>query len=149
MKLKNTLPVNSDLIPFIDHEKTYENVKEYLEFIQTILTTSEFYEIKKIDIYEISKVKFTTLIKTKTANKSEKYVYRLFEVIDKVFNIDEKIYFYYHYILGLSKQDLRYGLNEDLVIISNTSRLDKQIIKKLMFSIQEIIEYKNMLIEEE
>lgn len=149
MKLKNTLSANNDLIPFIDHEKTYENAKKYLDFIQIILSTSGFYEIKKVSVHEISTIKFTTLIKTKIANKSENYVYRLLEVIDKVFNVDEKIYFYYHYILGVSKQNLRYGLNEGLVIISNTSRLDKQIIKKLMFSIQELIEYKNMLIEEE
>lgn len=149
MKLKNILLENNNLIPFIDHEKTFNNAKEFLKTVYTIITSSGFYEIQKIEVDKINQADFLSIVHTKIENNSEKYIYRLLDVVNRVFDINEKIYFYYHYLLGYTNQQLRYGETEDCLIINNTYRLEKQICKKIMFSIQDVIEYKNMLIEEE
>ncbi|OUQ03223.1 hypothetical protein B5E92_13985 [Erysipelatoclostridium sp. An15] len=137
------------LIPFIDHEHTYQSAKVRLETIKKIISTSGFYEIKKIQIHEINSIDLKTIVKVKISNTSEPYVYELLDVANKVFNTNEKIFFYYYTLRGFSSTELQNGINEENVIINNVSRIKDSILKKLKYSIQNIIIYKNEIIYQE
>ena len=137
------------LIPFIDHEQTYQAAKVRLETIRKIISTSGFYEIKKIKIHEINSIDLKEIVKVKISNTSEQYVYELLDVANKVFNTNEKIFFYYYTLRGFSSTELQNGINEENVIINNVSRIKDSILKKLKNSIQNIIIYEKELINQE
>lgn len=131
------------LIPFIDHEKTIKNAKDRLLAIRTILTTSGFYKIKIIPISEIASADFKKIIETKINNSSEPYVYELMDIANKVFTESEKIFFYYYVMRGFSSAQLQNYSNKENVIINNGSRIKNSIIKKLKYSLQDVIIYKH------
>ena len=133
MKSKNiSIDEIQELIPFIDHQKTYDNARELINFAQKILNTYSFYYIKEITaINEIQEINF-----------NEEKIHEVLEVASKILNETEKIYFYYVIMKGHTKQEILEGKNNLNYVISNCSRIKKAIIHKFMFSIQSLIEYK-------
>ena len=144
MKSKNiSIDEIQELIPFIDHQKTYDNSRELINFAQKILNTYSFYYIKEITaINEIQEINFNEIVEIRIHNFNEEKIHEVLEVASKILNETEKIYFYYVIMKGHTKQEILEGKNNLNYVISNCSRIKKAIIHKFMFSIQSLIEYK-------
>lgn len=144
MKSKNTsFSELQELIPFIDHKKTYENAKYLLNFAKKILNSCTYFFVKEIkNIDEINNINFNEIIEKKIDIIGEEEIHKLLDFASDLLNQNEKIYFYLSVIKGYGQLNIINGLNDLDYVINNISRIKRSIIFKMMFSIQSIIEYR-------
>lgn len=136
---------NNKLIPFIDIKKTTANVETRLKIFRKIMSTSGFYKVAsvKMDEFENKSLSLSECVEVTVKNKSENEVIELLNIVDYILNTNEKEFFYYYYLRAVSIKNLRDSLYIDdmYVSISNCTKIKKKIIKKLIFAINEDIEY--------
>lgn len=145
MKLKNiSIDELQELIPFIDHKKTLENAKYLINFTEQILNTYDFYyvrEIANIDTLLESDFNFNDIVELKIENLNNDTIKDILNISSKVLDETEKIYFYLKILKGYTQDQLIDGNNELHYPINNQARIKNSIIRKFMFSMQNVIEY--------
>lgn len=135
--------MSNRLIPFIDIKKTTANVETRLKIFRRIMSTSGFYKVASVKMNAFENKSLSECVEIVVKNKSEDDVSKLLNIVDNILNTNEKEFFYYYYLRAVSIKNLRDTLYIDdmYVSISNCSKIKKRIIKKLVFAINEDIEY--------
>ena len=139
----------------IDNEATLNRVENLLNCIQVAFTSSELYQIKKINAFEIDEETDLALLvsisrkgKNKNINEFDTLVYQFLDFASKRFSAVEKQFIYQHYFLGVGVNELKEGFYDFTYnctyCMKNAFVIDKKIKNKLMYVFTNVVEYKHL-----
>lgn len=137
----------------IDNELTLERVDNLLNCILIAFTSSELYQIKRINAYEIDEETDLALLvsisrkgKNKNINEFDTLVYQFLDFASNRFSAVEKQFIYLHYFLGIGLNKLNerfYDNSYNCTYYFKAHTIDKKIRNKLLYVFPKVVKYKD------